>query len=72
MEEKEICGIRIKMPHYNIGHLHNYEHFLNQETPKNKLRFLMKTLYNKKQIRKTLDLRKMAQIRKDNGLKHWD
>lgn len=59
------------MPHYNIGHLIGYEHFLASESAKNKLNFLMKTLYNRKQIKKTLDLRKLNEI-KSKISKVWD
>lgn len=59
------------MPFYNIGKLQGYEYFLCQETYKNKLKFLFKTLYNTKQIKKTLDLRKMAELQRTNALASW-
>lgn len=59
----------MKMPHRNISQLKDYEHFILQESAKNKLKFLMKTLLNSKQIKKTLDLKKMARIRKSKELK---
>jgi hypothetical protein len=47
-EEREVCGVRIKMPHRNIVQLKDYERFLTQETPKNKLKFLFETVLNQK------------------------
>ena len=39
-EEKEVCNIRIKMPHINYLKLMGYQSFLNNETYENKLEFL--------------------------------
>ena len=71
MEEKEVCGIRVKMPHINFQKLSNYESFLHNENPKRKLQFLSKTLFNTKHIKKTLDLRKLAELERVNALKSW-
>ncbi len=71
MEEKMICGIRVRMPHFNIGKLNGYEAFLTEETYKNKLKFLRKTIYNTKQIKKTLDLRKLSDIERSKTMSLW-
>jgi len=47
-EEKEVCGIRIKMAHLNFSKLQGYESFLQQESYDKKLKFLQKTIYNSK------------------------
>jgi len=39
-EEKEVCGIRIKMAHLNFSKLQGYESFLQQESYDKKLKFL--------------------------------
>ena len=39
--------------------------------PKKKLQFLSKTIYNTKHIKKTLDLRKLAELERTNALKGW-
>ena len=57
-EESEINEIKLKMPHINISNIIGYEDFILNENPKRKLEFLLKTLYNTKQIKKTLDIRK--------------
>jgi len=28
MEEREICGVRIKMPHLNLNNLKGYDNFM--------------------------------------------
>ena len=72
MEEIELCGkIRVKMPHLNLNNLKGYEFFLTQESYKNKLQFLKKTIYNSRQIKKTLDLRKYSEIERKPRLKMW-
>jgi len=42
-----------------MNNLDGYEQFIQNETPENKLRFLEKTIYNTKMLRKTIDLRKI-------------
>lgn len=71
-EEKEVCNIRIKMPHINYLKLMGYQSYLNSETYEKKLELLMKTIYNTKQIKKTLDIRKFNELQKSNRLKSWD
>lgn len=44
----EINGIKLKMPHINLSNILDYKDFLENETPKRKLEFLLKTLYNTK------------------------
>lgn len=71
VEERYICGIKVKMPRMNIHKLKDYDHFLNNETYKNKLKFLKKTIFNTKQIKKTLDLRKETEIENQKFMKVW-
>ena len=58
------------MPHLNFNKVTGYESFLNSESYKNKLKFLKSTVYNIKQIKKTLDLRKFSELEKGQ-LKRW-
>jgi hypothetical protein len=44
---------------------------LNNENSKNKLKFLTETIYNSKQIKKTLDLRKLGELERSKALKEW-
>lgn len=62
-DDYEIEGVKLKMPYMNVATLNNgYDAFLRNESPKTILRFLRKTLYNTKQIKKTLDIRKLARM----------
>jgi hypothetical protein len=63
-EEAELCGIRLRVPKANMQQLRNYEDFIRMETPMRKLQYLKRTLLNTRQIRKTLDIRKFADIKK--------
>lgn len=72
VEEKEYCNVRIEMPHYNISKLNGYEPYINRQTPKEKLKFLFKTLYNTKHIKKTLDMRKLQKLERSQTIKEWN
>ena len=66
-----VNGIKVKMPFINFTRLQGYESMLNNETSKNKLKFMMDTIYNRKQIKKTLDLRKLSDLERKRSLESW-
>ena len=59
------------MPYMNVATLNGYDAFLRNESPRTILRFLRKTLYNTKQIKKTLDIRKLARMQLKGDLEKW-
>lgn len=70
-DDVEIEGVKLKMPHMNVAAVNGYDLFLRNESPKKILRFLRKTLYNTRQIKKTLDLRKFARMQLTGQLDRW-
>lgn len=70
-EECEIEGVKLKMPHMNVTVLNGYEPFLKNESPKNVLRLLRKTLYNTQQTKKTLDIRKHQKLQSTVDAARW-
>ena len=61
-ESIEVQDIRLRMPKMNLQNFYNWEEFLDDPNANKKLNFLKKTIYNTKQIKKTLDLRKMSEL----------
>ena len=74
MKECKVCNgsINIKMPQINYVKLQDYEHFLEKATPKKKMEFLRKTIFNTKQMKQTLDLRKLDEFERSKCKKKWD
>jgi hypothetical protein len=60
------------MPKMNFANFDNFEEFLLNPDAGQKLNFLQKTIYNTKQIKKTLDLRKMSELQRTGRLKTWE
>ena len=67
----EVQDIRLRMPRMNLVNFENWDTFLEDPDASKKLRFLQKTIYNNKQIKKTLDLRKMADMERTGKLRDW-
>lgn len=65
----EVQDIRLKMPRMNLTNFEHWDTFLENPDCSKKLKFLQKTVYNTKQIKKTLDLRKMSELERTGKLK---
>lgn len=74
MKECQVCNgtIAIKMPQINYVKLHDYEHFIEKASPPTKMKFLRKTIFNTKQMKQTLDLRKLDEFERSKCKKKWD
>lgn len=71
MNDHEIQGIKVKMPRLNLTNIWSFQSFLENETHGRKFQFLRKTLLNTKQIKKTLDIRKMEELQRQGKFKKW-
>jgi len=67
----EVQDIRLRMPRMNLTNFEHWDTFLENPDASKKLRFLQKTVYNTKQIKKTLDLRKISDLERTGRLKEW-
>jgi len=71
IKEEEIQGIKVKMPNFNVTQLKAYIPFFQGASYKKKLNFLFKTMYNTKQIKKSLDMRKYIENERNGRLRKW-
>ena len=62
-EDYELAGIKVRVPKIGVSMLKPMEAFITSETPVRKLQFLKRTLFNTRQIKKTLDIRKFTEVK---------